>query len=129
MQFICLGKVCQALCGFAWLHSVFLPVVREGEDVQRPGLCSEWGLELGRVVGLEQYLGLVVVILLVALSRAWSCIKGEGDFERGRGLPGGIGDAGLNTACVIVEGLENVCSALEMTFAMARDRVYCSRNP
>ncbi|KAM6322671.1 protocadherin alpha-2-like [Podargus strigoides] len=48
------------------LHVNFVPIMRKDAGVGRPGSCSGWSLELGRVVGQERYLGTVVAFLEVA---------------------------------------------------------------
>lgn len=44
VKFMQPGRVCQTARGFASLHTLFVPAVREGEDAQRPGSCLEQGL-------------------------------------------------------------------------------------
>ena len=86
VEFQQLGRACQSLCGFASLQMFFVPVVREGEGVRRPGSCSVWALVLGLGVVVEKCVGTVAAILRVARSRAWGN-QGEGDFEWGRVFP------------------------------------------
>ena len=102
------------------LRIFLVPMVREGEDVQRPGSCSERGLELGHVLVLEQCVGIVAVMALSGSDSGLGMGHGECDLERGRVLPEGKGDAGENLIHVIGEESENSC--LAVLFPMARNR-------
>lgn len=63
--------------------------MKEDEDVQRPGSCSEWGLQLEHNVKVEECLSIVAVVLQVALNRIWKCITGRVTMSRGQsGLMG-----------------------------------------
>lgn len=68
---------------------LLLVIMKEDEDVQRPGLCSEWGLQLEHNVKVKECLSIVAVVLQVALSRIWKCNTGRVAMSRGQsGLMG-----------------------------------------